>query len=251
MRALQQKKARGEEACFLVEGIHLAQEVLKAGWSVDTALIAASVWEDREVSEVLASLNNSGTLVLQVTDEVFSSISDTPSPQGVLLAVEMPLQRDFTCHDMSCGLWLILDGLQDPGNVGALIRSADAAGAAGVVLTFGCADPYGPKALRAAMGSTFHLPVFSAGTDGLVAQCRRQGVRLVVAAGDGQQLYCEYDWTRPVALVLGNEGQGVGEAFKTAADSSVRIPLVGRAESLNVAAAGAVLLYEAARQRGF
>jgi TrmH family RNA methyltransferase len=101
------------------------------------------------------------------------------------------------------------------------------------------------------MGSTFHLPVLFAEAETLIEQCRRQKVRLVVAAGGGQQVYCSFDWTRPAVLVMGNEGQGVSAPLRSAAENSVSIPIVGSAESLNVAAAGAVLLFEAARQRGF
>lgn len=251
VRSLQQKKARDESGVFVAEGIHLAQEVIKAGLTVELAIVAESAEGVAPVEIILGQLEKCGTPVMPVRDEILAYMAETQSPQGILLVVKTPVSADVASLDLSRGLWLVLDAVQDPGNVGTLIRSADAAGAASVILTDGCADPYGGKVLRASMGSVFHLPVLSASAQEVVDACRRGPVRLLTASGGGADVYCDVDWKRPTVLVLGNEGQGVGPVLSKQASGSVRIPIAGRAESLNVAAAGAVILFEAARQRGF
>jgi len=257
VRSLQQKKTRDESGVFVAEGIHLAQEVIKAGLTVELAVVADAAvvsntgGTNEAVEKILGHVEKRGAPLLSVSDEILAYMAETQSPQGIILVVKTPASVDITSRNFSGGLWLVLDEVQDPGNIGTLIRSADAAGAAGVILTDGCADPYGGKALRASMGSLFHLPVLSADAQEVVTACRRGSVRLLTASGGGADVYCDVDWKRPTVLVLGNEGQGVGPVLSKQASGSVRIPIAGGAESLNVAAAGAVILFEAARQRGF
>lgn len=251
VRSLQQKKARDESGVFVAEGIHLAQEVQKAGLTVELAVVSNTAKNSESVDRIMGQLEKCGVPLLPVSDEILAYVAETQSPQGILLVVKTPAPVDIVSRDFSRGLWLVLDEVQDPGNVGTLIRSAAAAGTAGVILTEGCADPYGGKTLRASMGSVFHLDVLSVRAQDVVDACRRGPVRLLTASGVGADVYCDVDWKKPTFLVLGNEGQGVGPVLSKQASGSVQIPIAGGAESLNVAAAGAVILFEAARQRGF
>jgi len=148
-------------------------------------------------------------------------------------------------------LWVILDSLQDPGNVGTIIRTADAAGAAGVLLTPECADLYAGKTSRATMGSLFHIPVVTASVDQCVSFCASRGLALYVAGAEAAVSYSDVKLTGPCAIVFGNEGAGVSEDFRRRALLNIKIPIEGKAESVNVATATAVILFEAARQRRF
>lgn len=147
------------------------------------------------------------------------------------------------------GLVVVLDGVQDPGNVGTIIRSADAAGAAGVVLGAGCADVYNPKTIRSTMGSLFHLPIVEGQLESLLPEAKVAGVKLVSTSLQAEHSCYSYDFTQSVWLVIGNEGKGISDATARLVDDSITIPMQGQAESLNAAMAATILLFEAMRQR--
>jgi TrmH family RNA methyltransferase len=147
------------------------------------------------------------------------------------------------------GLVVVLDGVQDPGNVGTIIRSADAAGAAGVVLGAGCADVYNPKTIRSTMGSLFHLPIVEGELQSLLPEAKAAGVRLVSTSLQAAYSCYSYDFTQPVWLVIGNEGKGISGTTAQLVDDAITIPMQGQAESLNAAMAATILLFEAMRQR--
>ncbi|MBI3975106.1 MAG: RNA methyltransferase [Armatimonadetes bacterium] len=184
--------------------------------------------------------------IVEVAPHVLEAISEVETPQGVVAvmrhqraSLDVALQR----RDL---LLLIVDRVQDPGNLGTMIRTADAAGAGAVALTPGTVDPTNPKTARATMGSLFHLPVAEMAADRLRATLRARGVRLLAADAAGTVTARAADYGRPVAVAVGNEGEGLDGAWLEAADQVVRVPIAGRAESLNAAVAAAILLYEAA-----
>jgi tRNA G18 (ribose-2'-O)-methylase SpoU len=147
-------------------------------------------------------------------------------------------------------LLVVLHGINNPVNVGAIVRTAEAAGCTGVITTAGTSDPYSPKALRGAMGSAFRLAIWNrADFKAVLEWCRKRGVQTIGADAGGTRVYTEIDWRRPSALVVGSESRGLSTAEVKAADVSVRIPMQGSIESLNVGVAAGILLYEAARQR--
>ena len=145
----------------------------------------------------------------------------------------------------------VLDAIQDPGNAGTIVRNADAAGVAGVIMTPGCADIYAGKTVRATMGSLFHVPTYRASAQQCLDFFLAREIPIYIADAASAESYVEIDWRLPCAIVFGNEGAGVSELFRQKKVRAVAIPIVGKAESLNVASAAAVILYEAARQRGF
>ena len=178
-----------------------------------------------------------------------TTLSDTITTQGLIVLAERP--RATLATALSSGSLLVaLDAVQDPGNAGTILRSAEAAGASAVIALKSTVDLYAPKVLRSAMGSAFRLPLATEVTaDELLAACAQSGVQVVAAAMEAESNYDEYDWRQPALLLLGNEGNGLQHKLLERADTRIRIPLHPSVESLNVAAAAAVILFEAARQR--
>ncbi len=236
--ALSRRRERRDQGRHLVEGPGPVTEALAAG-------VVEEVFLDPEAG--LDLVWPTDTTVTEVAPHVLERLADTASPQGVV-AVARPPQVPVEDAVVG-GRTVLLHAVSDPGNAGTILRSADAAGASGVVLTTGSVDPYGPRALRAAAGSTYHLPVaVEVPLDDAVAACRDAGQRVLGldarADASVDDLATE---TRPTALVLGNEAHGLDPAAVGLLDGTVAIPIHGRAESLNVAAAAAVALYTLAR----
>ena len=181
--------------------------------------------------------------------EVFSSAVVTESPQGIAALVE---PKNFCLEDILCAespLIVVAAGLQDPGNLGTLIRSAEAFGACGVITLPGTVNPWNPKTLRASSGSAFRLPVIAATPDEVFVTLRHSEVRVLAAIADTSSEASKTDLTRPSALLIGNEGSGLSADLLSKADGKVSIPCPGPVESLNAAVAASILLYEASRQR--
>jgi TrmH family RNA methyltransferase len=202
-----------------------------------------------------------------VSKPVMEAIVDTQTPQGIAALVSRPYLELNDLFKENPDLLVIADELQDPGNLGAIIRTAEAAGASGLITTRYTVDPFNDKAIRASMGSALRLPITTGASRLEVAsRCRDQGIRIIasraqsprtqnVVDSNGQTVtssaYYEVDMTAPTALILGRESNGVSESWGNNADAFVHIPMSDGIESLNVAAAAAIVLYEAARQRGF
>lgn len=243
VRALQARsKARREEGAFVVEGVRLAEEAVAAGWQPRLCLYTADV-HPRGMA-LVAQLRTAGVDVEEVAEHVMQAASDTQSPQGILLVVthhSLPLPPEVN-------FVLVLDRVQDPGNLGTLLRTGWAAGVDAVLLTEGSADPFAPKVVRAGMGAHFHTPVETRSPQDILEICRGHQVTLWTAAAGEGMVYTQANLSAPTALVIGSEAHGVGEALGQQA-RPLHIPMPGGAESLNAAVAGAVLLFETVRQR--
>lgn len=251
IRGLARRKVREAEGRFLAEGVRAVEDLLASPLRVELLVHASSLEDDPRAAALLADARRRGVPLRAVPDAELRRLADTETPQGVLAVAEIPRRgpEEVDVAEEPAAV-LVLDAVQDPGNVGTLIRTAEALGASAAVLLPGTADAWSPKTVRAAMGSSFRLPVVSAGWDALAPRLRGLGVRVLAAAGGGEPLdRLPGDVPRRTALVLGNEGAGVSEATLARADAVVGIPLRGRAESLNVAAAGAILLHDLLRQR--
>lgn len=243
VRALQARtKTRREAGVFIVEGVRLAEEAVAAGWQPQLCLYTADVHP--RGMQLVEQLQTAGADVEEVAEHVMQAASDTQSPQGILLVVAhrqlpMPPEASFV---------LVLDRVQDPGNLGTLLRTAWAASVDAVLLTEGSADPFAPKVVRAGMGAHFHTPVATLPSEEVLAFCRQQGLTLWTAAvGEGTP-HTQADLASPAALVIGSEAHGVGDVLDQHA-KPLHIPMPGGSESLNAAIAGAVLLFEVVRQR--
>lgn len=233
---------------MLLDGWHLLAEAANARVTVEKIAICGPPTEKE--GAVVDRLRRSGAQVVDVSGSVLNALSPVNSPTGVVASARIPSVTSAAVLTPAPALVLAATGLQDPGNAGAIIRSAAAAGATGVVLDELSADPWGWKALRASMGSAFHLPVVrSRALAAMIGDWRRAGVRIVASVPRGGVQMYDVDLTQPTAVLLGGEGPGLPEDLLISADTRVSIPMHGNIESLNAAVAAAVLLYEAKRQR--
>lgn len=243
-------KARREEGMFVVEGPRMCSELVPG--DVDCMFVTESFGKNRENMKWLE-----GFRLETVTDIVMNVMADTRTPQGVLAVAR---QKKYSLEDILAGAGtkpgenslaiMILETLQDPGNLGTLIRASEGAGITGIVMDRDTADIYNPKVIRSTMGSVYRMPFVY--VDDLGEACRRmkeRNIRLFAAHLKGMNNYDQEDYTDNVGFLIGNEASGLSEAAASMADSYVRIPMAGKVESLNAAVAASVLMFEAARQR--
>lgn len=239
-----EREARGEA---VIEGIRLTEEALAAGLTLSFFFYTAGLLEKERGRRLVERLAAAGVQGFEVTEEVLERVADTETPQGILAVCAIPRHRP---EALPPGLVVVADGIQDPGNLGTLVRGTEALGGAGVAVGGQTVDPWSPKVIRASMGSLFRLPVVTAKATGpLLEALASRGFRVVTADPGGRRLPWEVDWSGPVALVIGSEAAGPSPAARALAAETVRIPMVGPTESLNAGVAGSLLLYEALRQR--
>ncbi|RWZ59825.1 RNA methyltransferase [Halobacillus fulvus] len=227
-RKLQKKKNRTKEKKFLVEGHHLVEEVLKSDYSVEELI-------KREGTDFEVSLD---IPVTEVSDQVFDAIASTETPQGIAAVVH---QKDQ--HFEPGDLTLMVDAVQDPGNLGTIIRTADAAGFDQVILGTGTVDPFNDKVIRSTQGSLFHIPFIQGDLVPYIDALKEEGVTVWASTLTDATPYQQLKSPERAALIVGNEGQGIDESLTNLADQRVFIPIYGQAESLNVAIASAILMY--------
>ena len=236
-RSLHRGKGRRETGCFLAEGRRLVGELLDWPGRTVAVLHADEAGDEPGLEALLARAAARGVRTEAVPEAIVQTLADAATPQPVLAIGEVPA---YGWDDVGDGTIVLLDGVQDPGNVGALVRTALALGAAAVIGVGETADPWGPKALRASAGASFRGPIFRTDTREAVARLAGREIPIWVAAADGPPL--EGPPPRPVALALGSEAHGVSASLRAAARRTVSVPLAGGVESLNVASAGAILL---------
>ena len=242
------RKARDEEKVFLVEGIRMFREVplnqLKEVYVSET-------FYKKEKKTVDTIVNGSRAKMEILADNIFTHVSDTMTPQGVLCVVE---QMKYSLEDVLVNgevpHLMVLDNLQDPGNLGTIVRTAEGAGVTGIIMSKETVDIYNPKVIRSTMGSIYRMPFYYA-PDLLeaIGEMKVKGINTYAAHLDGKCSYDEADYKKPCAFFIGNEGNGLRDEVANAADTYIRIPMYGEVESLNAAIAATVLMFEAARQR--
>lgn len=250
VRKLGTRKGRSTEGRFAVEGRNLVSEVLDRGLDVDFIMIPAGAHSDAPdfIKECIAS---SDITVCEIPEREFDTLTDAEKGIGMLAVVkQQPCGPEIIDSLDKDDNLLVLDRIQDPGNMGTLIRTAVAAGYKAILAMSGTVDIYSPKVLRATAGMIFEIPViYINGENNLRDILRRSGRRIAVTAVDGGVPYYEEDLSRGIALIIGNEGSGVSDAMLEMADVRVTLPMKGRIESLNAAVAAAILMYEAVRKR--
>lgn len=238
-----------EPNLIFIEGLRLAEEAVLSGLVIEMAFSESSDQPPPRLTDLLNELAQKGVTLFELPTDLIRSLSDTVQSQGIILLAQRP-QKIFTPeHSDAAPLLLGLDRIQDPGNLGTLIRTAEAAGVSGIFSLKGSTDAFSPKVLRSAMGSAFRLPLVEKAQNEDLQSLQNSGIKIVAAAGEGEMDYTNYDWKQPTLLLLGNEGRGVDSELMQQCDVRLRIPMHAGVESLNVAAAGAVMLFEAARQR--
>lgn len=248
MRALKRRKYREEEGLFLAEGVRLVEALLDAG--IDPRLVVASpTLEDTERGRRLAARLAGVAALRRVDDRELAELAATESPQGVLAVAPIPRWELEGIRIAGPATALVLDGVQDPGNFGTLVRTADAFGAAFVAVLPGTVDPWNPKSVRAAAGAAFRIPIVQPGWEALLEWLHVHGFALYGAAAEGRPVD-DVVLPQRAALVVGNEGAGLGSEVRAAVDDLLAVPIRPAAESLNVAVAAAVLLYVMTRRSG-
>jgi len=241
------RRGPGSDDAMLLEGPKLIAEALAAGVTLLEVAVAEGSVPDAGL--LLERVEDAGAVVRVLSDPLLAALSELETSQGLLALASVPSldsERAFRGEP----LLLVAVGIQNPGNLGGLLRTAEAAGATGAWLTEGTADPFSWKSLRGSMGSAFRLPLERrvAQAD-VVPRLRARGVQVLAADADARTGYDAVDWRRPTALLVGSEGTGLPEALLRAAHLRVGIPLAASVESLNVGVAAGILLFEAARQR--
>ncbi len=231
-KKLHTKKGRQLAQAFLIEGDHLIEEALK-----EKQVIEALIIDERRKH---IPFDTKEIPIIQVTSNVFQEISETDTPQGILAVCHMHEQATVTIRR---GKYLLIDHVQDPGNVGTMIRTAASAGFDAVILGKGCADLYNSKTIRATQGSLFHLPIYQIGLEGIVHELQSQHVKVFGSALEEAIDYRSLEKEEAFGLIVGNEGAGVSESLLALCDQNVYIPIYGKVESLNVAVAAGILMY--------
>lgn len=244
LRALKDRKAREQAGQLLVEGVKLIQEALDAGLLAGPVLVEEG--REQALGALLARLAGAGVEAHAVPSHVMQAVCDTRSPQGVCAAVCFPAPLEL---DTPPERLVALDGVQDPGNVGTIWRTADAAGFGGLLLSAACADPFSPKVQRATMGSLFRVPVArQLELAQALAALRARDYRVVVSALDGSDFYARTPVGSRLVLVIGSEAHGVSAPVNSQATERLKLPMRGGAESLNAAVAAGIMMYELTRE---
>ena len=243
---LKQKKYRTQNGLYLAEGLRTAEEAV-AYKAVETLFYVAT--DDDRTMRLLEDAAMQNIKLVCVNENVMKKIADTETPQGIIAVCKMR-QPKLENLLASGKMLLVLDRVGDPGNSGTMLRTADAAGIGGLVLLKGCADIYAPKTVRSSMGSLFHIPVLSGVSEQeFVSAAKKAGYDLLVTCLDGADNLYKADLSGRIAFVMGNEAGGVSETLLEKADKRVYIPMAGRAESLNVAMAAGIVMFEALRRK--
>ncbi|MBR4059187.1 MAG: RNA methyltransferase [Lachnospiraceae bacterium] len=245
---VQKAKERRKDRIFVVEGPKMFEEA--PAERIYKVYATQSFCDKHTTDGMGAKLKETGFEV--VSDEVLAKMSDTKTPQGILCLVKWP---EYSLEDLLLrkkGVFVVLEDLQDPGNLGTIIRTGEGAGIAGVIMSGNTVDIFNPKTIRATMGSIYRVPfVYVQDMAQAIKRLKRADIAVYAAHLKGEQYYDAFDYTKGCAFLIGNEGNGLKEETALLADTYVKIPMAGQVESLNAAIATTLFMYEAARQRGF
>lgn len=248
-RLLADAKYRRESGRFAIEGVRLCRDAVRSGVKVEVFLYTPKA--ARQYAEALEEMGTACGGGMEIAEELSDYMADTAAPQGVY-GICRVLDNRPACDTMkTAGRLLGLEDIQDPANLGAVIRTAEALGLEGLLLSAGCCDPYNPKVLRASMGGVFRLPLYPVGEmAAAVERLRLAGRRCFACVPDGEAAsICSIQWRPEDVCLIGNEGNGLREATTAACDGRITIPMAGRAESLNAAMAAGIVMWETMRAR--
>lgn len=244
---------RDQRQVTVVEGDRECERALAAGIIPVEAYICPALFSDegRQIAKRLFQLDKERrTLLMEVTPEVYEKIAYRGESSGILLVIPY-LARNLNKFDPPAPAFLaVIEGVEKPGNLGAILRTADAAGVQAVIVTAGVTDIHNPNVIRASLGALFTLPVFESPLEETIKWLHQRNVQIIAASPEASHLYTQCDYTLPTALVMGSEAHGLSQAWRDAATTLVTIPMFGVVDSLNLATSTALLLYEVVRQRG-
>lgn len=247
IKALRTKKARLQQGAFLIEGVRLVRHAIERKWPLKEVILDLREIGRPEIDALAESALAEGIYLIGLEADLFEALAETMHAQGCLAVAEMPLTSPRTLEGT---LFLALDQIRDPGNLGTILRTADAAGVNGVYLSKGCVEPFNDKVIRSTMGSIFDVPlILSENLADVLSQKKKEGFEIMAAVLEASVIYTSAPFAGPVVLVIGSEADGISEDVLSIATSRVKIPIRGGAESLNAAVAASILIYEALRQR--
>jgi TrmH family RNA methyltransferase len=241
-----------DKELIYIEGLRLAQEAMSSQLQIEAVILSDELAQKPKVAELMGALEAASKRFALVSEKLLESISFTKTPQGIVVLAQHPPfgEERLNLTKTNNPLFVVLHEINNPVNVGAVLRTAEAAGASGVIATLNTSDPFSPKSLRGAMGSAFRLPIWTgAGFERVASWCLQNGIKTIGADAGALLTHTEMDWKGACALVLGPESIGLTEKELQLLDTSVMIPMHGEVESLNVSVAAGILLYEAVRQR--
>lgn len=246
---LKAKKFRREKQRFAVEGMRSIKELLNSSWQVELLLYSASSENNAMAKSILQKARQKGIFAERVEQKILEKISDTITSAGMICITKTKNISEEEFLKGTPKTILALDGVKDPGNLGTLIRTADAAGIDGVILSENTVELYSPKVVRSSMGSIFHLPATkTSDLTQFLSKLKKNGFKVIASAVKNGELCHKIDYSGKICLVIGNEVEGVGDSVLKLADQIVSIPIYGKAESLNASVAGGILMYEIARK---
>ena len=239
------------EELIFVEGLRLCEEAQRSNLEIEAVIVSEELMRKERAAQAIAELSRVSKRTASLSEKLLESISYTKTPQGIVVLAKRPESSETRLSaGIEAPLIVVLHQINNPVNVGAILRTAEAAGATGVITTKNTSDPFSPKALRGAMGSAFRLPIWSGPSfEEVVEWCRERGIVTACADAEATTDYTDLDWSRGIAAFVGPESTGFTAEELMNADLKVKIPMKGLAESLNVSVATGILLFEAARQR--
>jgi len=249
IKSLKLRKYREELGLFFIEGLRMAEEAIKENARIVRVLMSDRFEEGEAAGSIVKWSEKNGCQTIVVPDSLFEEISDTKTPQGILMIAETRFYEvDEILGNTNC--LLVLDSIQDPGNLGTIIRTADAAGFTGIIISKGCVDAYSPKVLRSTMGSIFRMPLcFTDSLESMLKKIKLKGIRVYASHLSAKESCYEINMTNNIAIIIGNEANGISNEILPYADKLIKIPMYGRTESLNASIAAGILMFECVRQR--
>lgn len=248
---LRQRSHRDEQGLMLIEGYREIRRAVDSGHPIRTLFLCEALFQGPNEPALIAACRAGGTEIVDCAPPVFAKLAYRDRPDGLLALapqIRLPLDR-LPCP--ADALLVVAEAVEKPGNLGTILRSADATGAHGVIVCDRCTDINNPNVVRASVGALFMLPVVETGSPEALAWLRARGVRIVAATPHADTLFTDADLRGPTAIAMGAEQYGLSATWMDQADIRVRIPMLGRCDSLNVASATTLMLYEAVRQRGW
>ena len=244
--SLQQKSAeRRKQGVFVVEGIRELQHCLDAGYTFNSIFYCPELAD----THALSSLLSDNIASYEVTPEVYEKMAYRGSTEGIIAIVQTRQLRLKDLHLSKHPLLIVLESVEKPGNLGAILRSADAAGADAVIVCDPLTDLYNPNLIRSSIGAIFSVPCIACSSDDCISFLKLNNIKILTAQLQDSKLYYDTDMTCGTAIIMGTESTGLTDTWRQAADAHIRIPMLGQLDSLNVSVSAAILLYEAVRQR--
>jgi len=250
LKSLHKKKYRYQYKKYFLEGIRSVEECIKYNSKIEYIIYSESLLGLNGGAKLYEDILKLNITIIKTTDQILKSVSDTDNPQGIIAVVNFKESKleELVSNDKS--LFIILDSIQDPGNMGTIIRTCDAFNVDGVIISEGSVDLYNPKTIRSTMGSIFHIPiVFSENILDTVKYLKSNEITIMSTALEDSTDIHNVDLNRPVAIIIGNEANGVRNELLSVSNANIKIPMPGKAESLNAAIASSIVIYEANRQR--